>query len=252
RAPLITPPLPPILQSVIDRCLDKDPGQRYQSAGEVRAALEAATTSSRSHEYLHVLANREGEGKKHTIRNILVATIALLLLVGAGYWFYKSTAKPKKSKTPMVGAIQSIAVLPLENLSGDPAQDYFADGMTEALITELSQIKKLRVISRTSVMQYKRTRKPLQEIAQELNVDAVVEGSVVRAGRRVRISAKLFQTNVEGALWADNFERNFTDVLVLQNDVAAAIARSIQVELSGSENFALGRNRSVVPEAYED
>jgi serine/threonine-protein kinase len=251
RAPQITPPLPPILQSVIDRCLDKDPGQRYQSAGEVRAALEAATTGSRSHEYLHVLANREGEGKKHTIRNILVATIALLLLASAAYWYSKST-KPKKPKTPMVGAIQSIAVLPLENLSGDPAQDYFADGMTDALITELSQIKKLRVISRTSVMQYKRTRKPLQDIAQELNVDAVVEGSVVRAGRRVRISAKLFQTNVEGALWADNFERNFTDVLALQNDVAAAIAHSIQVELSGSESFGLGRNRSVVPEAYEE
>lgn len=250
RAPLITPPLPPILQSVIDRCLDKDPGQRYQSAGEVRAALEAATTSSRSHEYFSVLAKQQGETQHpHLARNLI---LLVLLLVGLGeisHWYYvKWETKPRKV---MVGAIQSIAVLPLENLSGDPAQDYFADGMTDALITELSQIKKLRVISRTTVMQYKHTQKALQEIEQELNVDAVVEGSVVRSGDRVRISAKLFQTNVQGALWADNFERKFTDVLALQSDVATAIARRIQVELSQPEASELARSRTVVPEAYE-
>jgi serine/threonine-protein kinase len=249
RAPLIKPPLPPILQSVVDRCLDKDPGLRYQSAGEVRAALEAATTGSRSHEYLSVLAKRDGEAQAHTARNILLMALALLLAGGFGYWLYgRSAAKPKKV---MVGAIQSIAVLPLENLSGDPAQQYFADGMTDALITELSQIKKLRVISRTTVMQYKQTHKSLQEIAQELNVDAVVEGTVVRSGDRVRISAKLFQTNVEGALWADNFDRKFTDILALQSDVATAIARGIQVELSQPEASELARSRTVVPEAYE-
>ncbi len=248
RAPLITPPLPPILQSVIDRCLDKDPGQRYQSAGEVRAALEAATTSSRSQDYFTVMAQREGRlFAGHAGRNL--ALIAFLLGTGIGYWVYSKSAA--KRKTVTVGAIQSIAVLPLENLSGDPAQDYFAEGMTDALITELSQIKKLRVISRTSVMQYRHTQKPLQEIAQELNVDALVEGSVVRSGDRVRISAKLMQTNVEGALWADNFERKVTDVLVLQSDVATAIARGIQVELSQPEVTELSRSRSVVPEAYE-
>jgi eukaryotic-like serine/threonine-protein kinase len=250
RAPLITPPLPPILQSVIDKCLDKDPGQRYQSAGEVRAALEAATTSSRSHEYFSVLARREGHTQQtRTTRNFALLAIAFILLAASGFWFYaKQSKKPRKV---MIGAIQSIAVLPLDNLSGDPAQDYFADGMTDSLITELSQIKKLRVISRTSVMQYKHTQKSLQEIAQELNVDAVVEGSVVRSGDRVRISAKLYQTNVEGALWADNFERKFTDVLALQSDVATAIARGIQVELSQPELSELARSRAVVPEAYE-
>src|SRR5260370_30041080 len=100
-------------------------------------------------------------------------------------------------------------------------------------------------------MQYRNTQKPLQEIAQELNVDAVVEGSVVRSGDRVRISAKLMQTNIEGALWADNFERKFTDVLALQRDVASAIARGIEVELSQREVTELSRSRSVVPEAYE-
>ena len=250
RVPMITPPLPPILQSVIDRCLDKDPGQRYQSAGEVKAALEAATTSSRTHEYFSVLAKREGQAlQQHMARNLVILVLAVIVAGGAGYWFYGKSAA--KRKHVMVGAIQSIAVLPLENLSGDPTQDYFADGMTDALITELSQIKKLRVISRTSVMQYKHTQKSLQEIAQELNVDAVVEGSVVRSGDRVRISAKLYQTNVEGALWADNFERKFTDVLALQSDVATAIARGIQVELSQPEASELARSRTVIPEAYE-
>jgi|SRR5579885_35391 serine/threonine-protein kinase len=250
RAPLIAPPLPPILQNVIDRCLDKDPGHRYQSAGEVRAALEAATTSSRTHEYLSVLAQRDGIARRAMQTKILmIFALALLAAGGIGYWIYgKAKAKPKRV---MVGAIQSIAVLPLENLSGDPSQDYFADGMTDALITELSQIKKLRVISRTSVMQYKHTQKSLQDIAQGLNVDALVEGSVVRSGDRVRISAKLFQTNVEGALWADNFERKFTDVLALQSDVATAIARGIQVELSQPEASELARSRTVVPDAYE-
>src|SRR5208337_3146096 len=163
---------------------------------------------------------------------------------GLGYGLRARNSGKPRSVVP--GAIQSIAVLPLANLSGDASQDYFADGMTDALITELSQIRKLRVISRTSVMQYRRTQKTLQEIARELNVDAIVEGSVVRSGKRVRISAKLFQTNVEGALWADNFERDFTNVLALQSDVATAIARGIQVELSQPELSELARSRAVV------
>jgi TolB-like protein/tetratricopeptide (TPR) repeat protein len=151
----------------------------------------------------------------------------------------------------MPGAIQSLAVLPLANLSGDPSQDYFSDGMTDALITELSHIRKLRVISRTSVMQYKRTQKPLEDIARDLNVDAVVEGSVVRANGRVRISAKLIQTSIERTLWGDSYERDFTDVLALQSDVATAIARGIRVELSEPEASQLANRRTVVPQAYE-
>lgn len=246
RAPTVTPGLPPVLQGVIDRCLDKDPGQRYQSAGEVRAALETASTASRTQEYV------TGSGQPHaslwTLRNILLFSAIVAMAVGLGYWL---TGRKARTVTAVPGAIQSIAVLPLENLSGDPKQDYFADGMTDALITELSQIRKLRVISRTSVMQYKHSQKALDEIARELNVDAVVEGSVVRSNDRVRISAKLFQANVEGALWADVFERDFTDVLALQSDVATAVARGIQVELSGTERDALARSRVVVPEAYE-
>jgi eukaryotic-like serine/threonine-protein kinase len=246
RMPEITPPLPPVLNSVIEKSLDKDPGLRYQSAGEVRAALEAATTASRTHEFFALQAKRSW----FSVRNFGVLFLLAALVGGWIFWHNGHSAKNKPG-LPLPGAIQSIAVLPLENLSGDASQDYFADGMTDALITELSQIRKLRVISRTSVMQYKHTQKPLDQIAQDLNVDAIVEGSVVRAGDRVRISAKLFQTNIEGALWAGNFERNFTDVLAMQSDVATAIARSIQVELSAAEESQLARSRSVVPEAYE-
>ena len=250
RAPEISPPLPPVLNSVIEKALDKDPGQRYQSAGEVRAALEAATTASHTHDFSEVRVKKPEPARLFSWANITILCLLLALAGGMAFWL-NGRGTPKKNVRPLAGAIQSIAVLPLENLSGDPKQDYFADGMTDALITELSQIRKLRVISRTSVMQYRHTQKSLDQIAQELNVDAIVEGSVMRAGDRVRISAKLFQTNSEGALWADNFERNFTDVLALQSDVATAIAQRIQVELSAAEQSQLARSRSVVPQAYE-
>jgi serine/threonine-protein kinase len=249
KAPAIAPALPPVLQSVIDRCLNKDPGQRYQSTGEVRAALETVGTASRTNEYLITAGQKQEAPGVFTRRNLLLLCAIAAIAVGLGYWLRARYSEKPKHVLP--GAIQSIAVLPLANLSGDASQDYFADGMTDALITELSQIKKLRVISRTSVMPYKQAQKPLQDIAQELNVDAIVEGSVIRAGDRVRISAKLFQTRVEGALWADNFERDFTDVLTLQSDVATAIARGIQVELSTAEATELARSRTVIPEAYE-
>jgi eukaryotic-like serine/threonine-protein kinase len=249
----VSPPLPSVLQSVIDKCLDKDPSQRYHSGGEVRAALETASTASRSKRVaLPANAGRGAPGRAMQAVPRLwygAGAATLVLLVIAGLWWNR--AKPHRSTRAVPGAIQSLAVLPLENLSGDPAQDYFADGMTDALITQLSQIRKLRVISRTSVMQYKRTQKPLGEIARDLNVDAVVEGSVVRDKGRVKISAKLIQTTVEQTLWADSYERDFTGVLALQSDVATAIARGIQVELSGPEASRLASSRAVVPEAYE-
>jgi len=249
RPSAIATDLTPVLKSVIEKCLDKDPGQRYQSAGELRAALETAGTANRTQDFITNKTATQAVAPTWTRRNWLWIWLVALLALGVGYWL-KGPSSSKRARV-LPGAIQSIAVLPLDNLSGDDSQDYFADGMTDALITQLSQIKKLRVISRTSVMQYRHTKKSLQEIAQELNVDAVVEGSVVRAGDRVRISAKLYQTNIEGALWADSFERNFTDVLVLQSDVATAIARGIQVELSGSEQLELARSRAIIPQAYE-
>src|SRR5580700_891060 len=148
--------------------------------------------------------------------------------------------------------IHSIAVLPLENLSADPAQDYFADGMTDELITDLGQIKALRVISRTSVMQYKGVRKPIAQVARELGVDAVVEGTILKSGSQVRITAQLIQAPLDKHLWAQSYEGDLHDVLSLQNRVARAIAEEIQVTLTPGERVLLRAGRAVNPEAYED
>jgi len=147
--------------------------------------------------------------------------------------------------------IRSLAVLPLESLSGDASQDYFADGMTDALIADLGQISALRVISRTSVMGYKRVHKPLAEIARALNVEAVVEGTVSRSGERVRITAQLIQVPNEKHLWAQSYEGELQDTLALQNRVARAIAEQIQVTLNPREVAALEKSKKVNPEAYE-
>jgi TolB-like protein/DNA-binding winged helix-turn-helix (wHTH) protein/Tfp pilus assembly protein PilF len=148
-------------------------------------------------------------------------------------------------------SIQSLAVLPLENLSHDASQDYFADGMTDELITELGQISALRVISRTSVMAYKSARKPMPQIARELNVDAVVEGTVLRSGDQVRITAQLIQARTDKHLWAHSYQGDLRNTLTLQNQVARAIAEEINVELSPQEQAALKNSKTVNPQAYE-
>jgi TolB-like protein len=147
--------------------------------------------------------------------------------------------------------IESLAVLPLEGLSRDPEQEYFAEGLTEALITTLAKIGELRVVSRTSAMQYKGVHKRLREIAQELGVDAIVEGTVLRAGRRVRITAQLIDATRETHLWAESYERDLRDVLALQSDVAQAVAREIRIKLTPHEQVQLAQERPVNPEAYE-
>lgn len=146
--------------------------------------------------------------------------------------------------------IRSLAVLPLENFSGDASQDYFADGMTEELITNLGQISALRVISRTSVMTYKRARKSLPQIAAELNVEAVVEGSVLHLGDRVRITAQLIQVPADKHIWTQTYEEDIRDTLTLQNKVARAIAEQIKVTLNKQEQVALGGVKTVNPDAY--
>ena len=148
--------------------------------------------------------------------------------------------------------MRSIAVLPLENLSGDPAQEYFADGMTDELITDLAKISGLRVISRTSVMKFKgEHREQLPEIAKALNVNTIVEGSVLRVGDKVRITAQLIDAPTDKHLWADSYERDTRDVLTLQDEVASTIAQQIDVELTPNEQARLTQPRPVNPQAYE-
>jgi TolB-like protein/Flp pilus assembly protein TadD len=242
------------LRSVIEHCLAKESAQRYQHASEVRAALEALRTNSavipasaiRASAVLpSVAAPRSRFGP-----TLLIASSVALLLITAFVW---KLVEVKWRGSPAVGAasIQSLAVLPLENLTGDPKQDYFADGMCDALITELSQIKKLRVISRTSVMQYKDKHESPAQIAQELGVDALVEGSVLRSDDRVRISAELVQPQTGQNLWAKSYERTVTDILALQSDVARDIVTQIQIQLTQPEQERLAKTRTVVPAAYD-
>ena len=147
--------------------------------------------------------------------------------------------------------IESLAVLPFENLTGDDGQNYFVDGMTDALITKLAQVRALRVISRTSVMQYKRANKSLPRIAEELDVDAVVEGTVTRSGARVRVTAQLIHAPTDRHLWARSYERELRDVLALQGELAGAIAQAIEVKLQPEEQRRLSRTTAVQPDAYE-
>jgi TolB-like protein/Tfp pilus assembly protein PilF len=147
--------------------------------------------------------------------------------------------------------LRSLAVLPLANLSGDPQQEYLADGITDALITELSRIKAIKVISRTSVMQYKSTQKPLPQIGQELRVDGVIEGAVQHLGEQLRLTVQLIDAATDAHMWAESYERSFQDVLSLQGEVAQAIARQIETELTQEESARMIHPRPVHPEAYE-
>jgi TolB-like protein/DNA-binding winged helix-turn-helix (wHTH) protein/Tfp pilus assembly protein PilF len=179
-----------------------------------------------------------------TAPRIMVAVALALILPILALWLFHS-------REPARVGIRSLAVLPLENLSGDAAQNYFADGMTDELITDLAQISALRVISRTSVMVYKGARKPLPQIAHELNVDAVVEGTVLRSGDRVRITAQLIEASTDKHLWSQSYEGELRDTLALQKKVAGAIADQIRINLTPQEQAALKTVKAVNPGAYE-
>jgi TolB-like protein/DNA-binding winged helix-turn-helix (wHTH) protein/Tfp pilus assembly protein PilF len=180
-------------------------------------------------------------------RRRVIGSLALVIIISLltfSVWRFRS-----RNRAPT--GIRSIAVLPLENLSGDASQNYFADGMTDELITGLAQISALRVISRTSVMVYKGAHKPLPQIARELNVDAVVEGTVLRSGDQVRITAQLIEAATDRHLWSQSYEGELRDTLALQNRVASAIADQIRISLTPQEQAALKDAKVVNPEAYE-
>jgi len=183
-------------------------------------------------------------------QRLMVASLGVVALIAAGFaWRYVATLHTSRTN---IKQTTSVVVLPLENLSGDREQDYFADGMTDELIASLAKIRSLRVISRSTAMAYKHTRKPLSELANELHVDAVVEGTVLRVGNRVRITAELVQVSTDHHLWADTYESELGDVLALQNRVSSAIVSEIRVNLSPQDRERLARNPAVAPEAYEN
>jgi TolB-like protein/DNA-binding winged helix-turn-helix (wHTH) protein/Tfp pilus assembly protein PilF len=180
-------------------------------------------------------------------RTLLAATILTLLVVAVVVWLARTGTHP----TNAAPRLNSIAVLPLANLSGDPSEEFFVDGMTDQLITDLAKVGSLRVISRTSVMQYKGTKKDLPEIARELKVDAIVEGSVIRSGQRVRVTAQLLAAPADQHLWAETYDRDLGDILKLQGEVTNAIAEQVRAQLTPTQQALIRRAQAVNPGAYD-
>src|SRR5882724_3047233 len=221
----INPRISTQLETIILKCLDKDPDRRYQSAKELLVDLQRLASPSSSYpppppSVRGRVARMIGYGAA----GLLTLAVGLIAMNVGGL-------RDRLMGRTRPAQIRSIAVLPLGNLSGDPREDYFADGMTEALITELAQIGGLRVISRTSVMVYKGAKKSLPQIARELQVDAVVDGSVQRSGDKVRINAELIEASTDRHLWAKSYERDLRDILTLQSAVARAITDEVQIKL---------------------
>src|ERR1700676_4068957 len=227
----------------------------YRFLAEVKItegpAVRSPESAMQSHPATEGADPRDVSEKFATPKNLrpsyawkISAFVLLLLVVSLVAWQFHSR---KRAST----VIRSLAVLPLESLSSDASQEYFADGMTDELISDLGQISALRVISRTSVMSYKHARKPLPQIGRELNVDAVVEGTVLRSGDRVRITAQLIEASSDKHLWSQSYEGELRDTLALQSKVAGAIADQIRVNVNPQEQAALKTARVVNPEAYE-
>jgi TolB-like protein/DNA-binding winged helix-turn-helix (wHTH) protein len=223
--------VPKSVERVVARCVEPEPANRFQTAAELKTALES-------------LKNQNGRrsGRLHWA---VAAGITGLAVAAAGFTWWRGVSPDGRAR------IRSIAVLPMVNLSGDAAQEYFADGMTETLTSDLAELGGLRVISRTSAMTYKGSRKSSSEIASRLGVDALLEGSVLRSGSRVRVVAQLIEASTDSHLWSRTYERDLQDVLRMQSDLALAIAREIKVAVTPEQKTRLAGRRPVKPEAYE-
>jgi serine/threonine protein kinase/Tfp pilus assembly protein PilF len=251
RAPVpplrINPDTPLKLEEIVNKALEKDRKLRYQSAAEMRTDLQRLKRDSEDGR-----RSTPSSGRRLSQRRAFAALGSLVVLLALIAGFRSARLRQWRHASSPSPHIESLAVLPLKNLSGDPAQEYFADGMTEELTTDLSKIGAVRVISRTSAMRYKDANKSLPEIARELNVDAVVEGSVERSGDRVRITAQLIHAPTDTHLWADSYERDLRNIPSLQDEVARDIASQIKVTLTPQEQAQLSSSRPIEPEAYEN
>ena len=248
------------LEPVITKALAKDRRERYQTAQEVltdlkdvKRAVEVGADFER-HLTRPEASKREKAafrfGNFVTSRNgILVAAVVVLAVAGLVWTLWLRHGSP--AAVPAT-EIRSLAVLPMLNLSGDPSQDYFAEGMTETLIAGVAKVTDLRVTSRTSVMQFKGSPKPIKEIAQALGVDGIIEGSVQRFGDNVRVHVTLIHAATDQVIWNHNYERDLHNVLAFQNEVAGAVAQAIQIKLTPQQKLRLETARRIDPAAYDE
>jgi TolB-like protein len=253
----LSPECPAELERIINKALEKDRNLRYQNASDMRTdlvRLKRDPDSVRLAAVALVSSQALSTAKRPPLqKRWLLGVAASSVVVLAALLFALNVGGLRDRLLPKAvpPRMESVAVLPLENLAGDPGQEYFVDGMTEELIAALGQIETLGVISRTSVMRYEKTDKPLPQIAKEVNVDAVVEGSVLRAGDRVRVTTQLVQASTDRHLWAQSYERELQDVLALQSEVAQAIANEIKTKVTPQERARLAQARPVSPDAHE-
>jgi eukaryotic-like serine/threonine-protein kinase len=242
--------LSPGLERIARRCLEKDPEARFQSARDLGFALKESVSLPAVSQ---PVVSRPAPPRAARPFPRLAVALAGLGLIGLLIVMAARTGVLRQwlARGGGTGRIASLAVLPLRDLTGDPKQQYLVDGMTEALTSSLAQIRSLKVIARTSSEQYKDSKKPLREIARDLGVDSVVEGSITRAGNRIRVAARLIQPESQTQLWAKSFERDVGDVLALQGEIAGAIARQIEAELTTDERSRLAAPRPIDAKAYE-
>jgi TolB-like protein/DNA-binding winged helix-turn-helix (wHTH) protein/Tfp pilus assembly protein PilF len=231
----------------IPRYIETLPRRGYRFIAPVEEVQVPRISEANGNKTREAVAVAPPTARQSKTRAALALTLLILAATGSAFWLVRAVSRPTNAASPL----RSIAVLPLDNLSGDPSQEYFADGMTEQLITDLAKVNALRVISRTSVMRYKGTKKGLPEIAKELNVEAIVEGSVIRSGQRVRITAQLLHAPTDKHLWAESYERDLGDVLKLQSEVAQAIAQQVRAQLTPQQQARFRSAGSVNPDAYD-
>ncbi len=237
------------IQSVVLRCLQKDKQKRYQSMTDVISDLKKLQSGM-------TVPKQPVEKNLPTRFWIIAATVLIVIIVGA-YFFFISNSPIVKQQLSIgksaedISLHKSIAILPFENLSDDKENEYFSDGITEDIITQLSKIADLKVISRTSVMQYKHTEKNMRQIGKELGVGTVLEGSVRRSGNQLRISAELIDANTDEHLWANTFDREMKDVFAVQDDITGHIVSALTITLNGTERQAMSSSRTANPAAHD-